>query len=205
MRVAAIAGKRIQVWEAGTGKEITRFGANSGSGGSAVALSPDGALVAATTRTEVFVMEIASASELHRELDPAGELVSMAFSPDGKRLLAAGMHRLILWNVGSWKDPVIHKLADPSTFHVAFAPSGDIFAVGRFSSLHFHDALSGDHLFDFKPYDDITDFSALAFAPDGKTIATSDDRGAVLVWDIAKLRDTLTKPTGDLQESHRAR
>jgi WD40 repeat protein len=60
-----------------------------------VAFSDDGALLAAAARaqgeqTEIHVWDLAAGRELYSFRSVAGEVAFLAFTPDGKRLLAAG-------------------------------------------------------------------------------------------------------------------
>ncbi|MDB5391629.1 MAG: repeat-containing protein [Planctomycetaceae bacterium] len=186
-RLVTTGGMRIHFWDVATGTEAPRMGPLDARARS-VAFSPDGTLVAVASDRSIYVIDSATADVLNREPDNSGRSVSVAFSPDGKRLIAAGSSRLILWKVGMWDEMHIIKSASPSFFHVAFSPAGDLFAVGKSGSLELRGAELGTQILEFKPFRGITDFSSIAFSPDGKTIATSDDRGAVLVWDIAQLR-----------------
>ena len=97
--VATIYGDWVRIWDVASGKETRRItlrdmDPNDGfrTLGARLVYSPDGTIVAATSRRDglIFLIEIASGRELGRLDGPAGRFKALAFSPDGK-VLATGV------------------------------------------------------------------------------------------------------------------
>lgn len=84
-RCCVLASARMQGWPAGP-----------------VAYRPDGAVLATAEATSVCLRDGRTGELIHQIDKPAGETVSLAFSPDGTKLLA-GMKdgALVVWEVGA--------------------------------------------------------------------------------------------------------
>lgn len=81
----------IQVWEAGTGKEVAKARVLAGYGVSAVALSPDGSLLAASGGDgSVRLFDASTGAEKGQLLGRTRQGQKLAFGPDGKTIAAAG-------------------------------------------------------------------------------------------------------------------
>ncbi len=98
--VATIYGDWVRIWDVATGRETRRIILpNKGSerwlqhdSAHKLAYSPDGTIVAATSRRDglIFLLDVASGRELGRLDGPASRFKALAFSPDGK-VLATGV------------------------------------------------------------------------------------------------------------------
>jgi WD40 repeat protein len=100
----------VRLWEATTGRQIRAIdlvweGEQAGRqvtvrlGGSCVAFSPDGKTVAAASRGGgVFQWEAATGKPSSRFTAAEEEVTSLAFTPDGKRLLTAGRCWALAWD-----------------------------------------------------------------------------------------------------------
>jgi hypothetical protein len=87
------------VWDVTSGKVVASV--SQGGEGGAIALSPDGRLVAISSRwkNDVRVYEVASAAERFH-FRHEGEITALAFSPDGKILAAASKDApILLWDI----------------------------------------------------------------------------------------------------------
>ena len=169
----------VHMWDA-SGKE--RFAVPSGVGGvSAMAVSPDGAtLVASTYDTDVRVWSTRD-GELVKLIDeiPVSTFV-MRFSPDGKYLAAAGVDKTIyLYDAKTWK--LARKLTgQPEMISaMSFSPDGKTIATGGFNELTskhpvhilLWDFQSGKVL---RTMDAPRQVTSTAFSPDGKFVAIAD-------------------------------
>lgn len=141
---------------------------------SAMALSPDGRLIAAGDDDGgVFLWERATA---HRRKPPdvAAELAgrrvgALAFSPDGSRLAVTGRgSKVWVWDVAHRR--VLRELACPDAiefYSVAFSPDGGSLAASDLG-VHVWDLETGTERFG-TPKDEET--LSLAFSPDGRAVA----------------------------------
>lgn len=169
----------VHLWD-GSGKE--RFAVPAGAGGvSAIALSPDGGtLVASTYDTDVRAWSTRD-GELVKFIDeiPVATFV-LKFSPDGKYLAAAGVDKIIrLYDAKTWKL-VRQMTGQPEMISsMSFSPDGKTIVTGGFNELTVkHPA----HivLWDFqsgKVLRTITNprmVTSTAFSPDGKLVAVAD-------------------------------
>jgi WD40 repeat protein len=149
-----------------------------------VAASPDGGLIAAgggAWRTElgwsvgpdrdVRLLDRASGKELHRLKGPTRDVLSLAFSPDGKRLAAASNdQKAYLWDVESGK--LVHTLSGHTTTvnTVAFLPDGKrVLTLSWDRTIRLWDAASGKELRRLGTADGLaTEWAGACILPGGK-------------------------------------
>lgn len=177
-----------------------------------VAFSPDGRILATggvgnrdprgSDSTTVILWDVATGKRrttLVRDFD----VESLDFSPDGRILATAGLDpRILLWDARTGvRRGILKREYDLNGFPCAlFSPDGRILAACSESTPVMWDVATGKIL----PRVEILTASstrtyALAFSPDGRTIAAGSTDGAVRLWDVSsgKLRGTWqshTKP-----------
>jgi hypothetical protein len=120
-----------------------------------------------------------------RKID-AGDVMSLAFSPDG-RLLASGEQwgQISIWEVGTGRK--VHSMevsgpTSPTVFEVAFSPGGRYLASASSERIDLWDVSSGDSVRRY--YDEVGDASAytVTFSADGRFLATGNYGGVVKLW-----------------------
>lgn len=154
---------------------------------SSIAFSADGKTVVTGGQTIIFWSVAA-----RRKWQTLGEyrlpITGLAFSPDGRTLAWDGDRSIKLWNIASGRGPRIledsEEIMQPE--HITFSPNGKIIAVG---GLHFTlwDAATGRkrHTLAYPMT------MAVAFSPDGKTVAGAVDM-SVGLWNVAGGRKART-------------
>jgi RNA polymerase sigma factor (sigma-70 family) len=150
-----------EIHDAATGEELFRLGCDDGQFSTAVAISADSALLALgiwqkINRPNIHGHEMVAVRAWEvATREPVvwletGEAAHVAFTPDGRRLVTAGLDSLTLWDLSTGK--AVARRPAPGRFRGSFGPS---FA------------------------------SALAVAPDGRTVATGQADTTALLWDLA--------------------
>lgn len=156
--------------------------------GDAIALGPDGRLLAVTSfRKPVDVWEVESSAIL-RTLQSAVDVRLLAFDPAGKRLAGAGRANAVaLWSVGRWTPRVARTGRDAEN---ASAVSLDFSPDGRHLAAGFDDG--GVVVLDLKAGKPHRAWSvpdaparAVRFSPDGGSLATAHHDKAVYLWEPA--------------------
>lgn len=159
---------------------------------SSISFSPDGQTIASGSRDTMVKLWDAASGNLKQNLDGHQDGVrSLSFSPDG-RILASGSSDQTI----QLHDTVNGKLLYVKSFGgdvigLAFSPDGQLLAVAS-DALYILDSANGDLKFSISTNDFYA--LALAFSPDGKTLA-----GSVLdetkLWDTANgnLKQTFAK------------
>ena len=139
-------------------------------------------------------------------------IMSMAFSPDGKRLASAGYDKMVkVWDTTTGQETVTIRGHTARIYSVAFSANGNRLAsASEDSTVKVWDAIHGQETFTFQGNSD--HIESMAISPDGKCLASGTwgpDRtrpfllspgypGEVKVWDVlsGQRKLTLTGHTG---------
>jgi hypothetical protein len=128
-----------------------------------------------------------------------GRVFSIAFSPDGKTLLAGAWDGSIrLWDVATGKE--VRQYAGHTGWvrSVAFAPDGKTFASGgKDKIIRIWETATGKELRRFEGHRNW--IQNLTFSPDGKRLASRSMEGRTLrLWDVVTGREArrINRPSG---------
>jgi WD40 repeat protein len=160
-------------------------------------------------RAALCLFDVATGKEIRKILLPDQQVVSVAFSPDGRSLAAENPNSTItVWETASGKErgqlgkPLVIE-AQPGGFpvmmvgmpygggtagaaaSVAFASDGRKVAVRAGNGVRVWDALTGKELAHFKGHEGPV--TALAFSADGKVLASGSNDTTILLWNTGNL------------------
>ena len=119
-------------------------------------------------------------------------VLSVAFSPDGKRIVSGSDDSAIkVWEAETGQETLTLKGHLASVFSVAFSPDGKrIISGSDDNTIKVWDAPRSQEPVAFKGHTDFV--SSVAFSPDGKQIASGGWDRTIKVWDAGAGQEMLT-------------
>jgi WD40 repeat protein len=167
----------------------------------AVAVSPTNTTFATATDDRVVrIWDMKTGKPRAALRGHAGEIMALAYSPDGKTLAAAGGNQhhageLKLWDVAAGKERVLIEPFKEKLYGLAYAPDGKSVAVaGGDGTARIVDTASAEVVASFRHPSYVR---RVTFSPDGKWLAvTYDDEGYVRIYEVegGKLRSAFQAP-----------
>jgi WD40 repeat protein len=175
----------IRVRTLANAKETARLAGHTSSP-FALAVSPDGKLLASGGQDRtVRIWDLAAAKELH-QFTTETTVMSVAFSPDSKAVAAGGSSLVRIWDAISgqeWAGLAGHQ---GHVQCVAFSPDSRLLATGGIDhTVALWEVASGKPLVPPSVHRDIC--NCLAFSADGKTLVAGSFDTSALVWDLKSL------------------
>lgn len=196
----------IRLWEPETGKQVAQLKSHSHRT-FGVVFSPDGrSLVSACATSdnkgsivpggEVKVWDVAARRELFELPGHGAGIITVAFSPDGRRVAGASLRGEVrVWELATGRECLVLKGHTHQVYGVAFSPDGRCLAScsghwtgDKVGEVKLWAVSTGEQLCSFRPHEQ--PLWGLAFSPDGRSLATvsgtyhKNIAGAAAVWDV---------------------
>jgi WD40 repeat protein/serine/threonine protein kinase len=188
-RLLSATGNTVSVWDVRTGRQIqTREGPTKSLLGSA--FSPDGRFVASRIGNTVTIWEVVTGQTVRTLTFHHGSFATVAFSPEGQRIAVAGYSAhlnskdqgVTVWDVVSGKEMLTLQQDIPTTVRaLALSQDGRRLGVADRLSVRVWDTQTGQPVTSLVGHTSIV--TALAFSPDGQSLATGSYDETARIWD----------------------
>jgi RNA polymerase sigma factor (sigma-70 family) len=149
------------------------------------AFTPDARTALLASNKSIYVVDVAGGREVFSFANPSGMLSCLDLSPDGQTLVLSGVDKKVhLFEVATGKE-VRHVGLPDMIVRAAFAPDGRTVALAERSphgSIRIVDAATLGERAKFA--DPNASVRSLAFAPDGKMLASGLSDTTAVLWEV---------------------
>ena len=175
----------VTIWDATTGAQLATL-TQAGNGlVRAVAYSPDGSRIVATSGDRVVrVWDASSHAQLLTLTGHAAAVWDLAYSPDGTRIVTCAEDRTVkIWDAATGTELATLTGHTGRLTAVAYSPDGRHIVSGsdEDETLKIWDAASSTELPPASGHTEVV--NAVAYSPDGTRIVSGSDDKTLKVWD----------------------
>jgi WD40 repeat protein/tRNA A-37 threonylcarbamoyl transferase component Bud32 len=177
---SAGAGDNVRVWDAKSGKEVMALQGHP-EGPYSVAYSPDGRHIVSGGSGGsggVKIWDATTGEELRTLSGHKWSVRSIAFTPNGKRIISGSYDATIrIWDAETGDELTVLYGHNKNVEAISVSPDGKRIVSGSFTTAKVWDVETGAELMTLPSNGPL----AVAFSPDGKTIAGTDNE-EVILW-----------------------
>jgi WD40 repeat protein len=167
--------RTARVWKVATGEQAARLPKQEDYV-THVAFSPDGERLATTMRTGPIRVWEWESKKKAAELVPEGDVVCIAFSPDGKDLVAVRENRITVWNAATGRE--VARMEHKDIVSAGLSPDGKYVVAAVGSTVRLYGLAGRQEATWISQKDDVV---SLAFSADGKHLAVVSGKGDIKV------------------------
>ena len=176
------------IWDVATGKCLNKYEIDVQDYviyGNPVVFSPDGRYYAyrKSNNLDISVFDVASGKCLKKLKGHSAHIYSVAFSPDGRKIVSASMDKTIrIWDVATGKCLLLLKGHTGNIRSAAFSLDGKkVVSASYDETVRIWDASTGSCIHVLKGH--TARVNAAAFNADGKRVVSASDDGTICIWD----------------------
>jgi eukaryotic-like serine/threonine-protein kinase len=201
----------VQVWDGSTGAEVGTLdthkreirGVVFSKGGEHLASASSDGIVKLWDAKRLDKLRLNEKQSALRTLHTrvAGPGLSVAFSPDGRRLATGGVGNTVkIWDARNGKELQTLRGHSGDVYTVAFSPDADgrwIASGGEDSAVKVWDSRTGELVRSFRGHRSVV--TSVAFSPDGRRLISGSRDKTVKVWDVTpltKIENATSKSAG---------
>ncbi len=179
------ANPAIQLYDTGTGKFLHGF--DPAEYGLCLTFSPDGKTIATGGKSLIVLSDVATGKEQGRMA--MKQVLGVAYTPDGKRLVAMGEDgKIRIWNVETCREGLVIDGRGWLGRSMALSADGNKVALGTvYNVVRVWDVNTGKEIStQIQGHD--APIRAVTFSPDGRSLVTGTENHQINLWDPATLR-----------------